>query len=821
MSQLIIGLRVLKRQGLYGLMAVLGLAIGLAVAITALLYTWQETHYDSHIPRSDRIFLIDSKITVPGRTESVVATVPGALSEALRGVVPGLEDTARLWRQWSSIRIDDRFNFNLQVIGVESGWVEMIDLPMVSGTSSTFGDDTSSVLISEAMATRLYGDQVAVGQTFELDQNAMVVTGVYRNFPTASHMVADVIIPIKAAAILNRGISLDDNWRSLNVFTYLLLEPGADVAAVEQLVENTLYQNLQLDGRLAPETTAEDIVTISLQRLSDLHLNDRTYNWGIKPPADKLKLAVFSAIAVLIVVIACINHINLSTIRSIERAREVALRRIHGAGRKQLIMQFLLEASVLALVALVLAVTIVELSSSYTSELLQTQLDLSALTAPSFLLWMAALILLVIGSAGLYPAIIVSAVMPGRLLASNSRGAKGNARMRSALVVFQFSISIMLAIGAAVIWSQLRYARTADLGFNAENVQMLYGVGRGPARTIALTRGLEQSIGGLPGIVAVSASNSTPAWDYVPEVSIRRPSEAPESAQTMGRISVGLDFFDLLEMKPVAGRLFSEDYGVDRGQWELETRGSLALPIIINERAVASLGFSAADDAIGQQIQFTVSQQNDRVAEIVGVVKNIHFKSLKNAIQPMVYYPDPAIFSVILVRLDPNQREIGLQSIEQGWNQVMPNQPLSGDFLSSALAEQYDSEAQELKTVSVLAGLGILIAIFGQYGLAAYSAQSRRREISIRKVLGARVRDILQLFVWQFSKPVFLAMLVAWPFAFFAMTMWLENFVYRVIPNPLWFVLAGVFALTIALLTVAGHALKAARTAPVEALRHE
>lgn len=821
MPQLIIGLRVLKRQGLYGLMAVLGLAIGLAVAITALLYTWQETHYDSHIPRSDRIFLIDSKITVPGRTESVVATVPGALSEALRGVVPGLEDTARLWRQWSSIRIDDRFNFNLQVIGVEAAWVEMIDLPMVSGTSSTFGDDTSSVLISEAMATRLYGDQVAVGQTFELDQNAMVVTGVYRNFPTASHMVADVIIPIKAAAILNRGISLDDNWRSLNVFTYLLLEPGADVAAVEQLVENTLYQNLQLDGRLAPETTAEDIVTISLQRLSDLHLNDRTYNWGIKPPADKLKLAVFSAIAVLIVVIACINHINLSTIRSIERTREVALRRIHGAGRKQLIMQFLLEASVLAMVALVLALTIVELSSSYTSELLQTQLDLSALTAPSFLLWMAALILLVIGSAGLYPAIIVSAVMPGRLLASNSRGAKGNARMRSALVVFQFSVSIMLAIGAAVIWSQLRYARTADLGFNAENVQMLYGVGRGPARTIALTRGLEQSIGGLPGIVAVSASNSTPAWDYVPEVSIRRPSEAPESAQTMGRISVGLDFFDLLEMKPVAGRLFSEDYGVDRGQWELETRGSLALPIIINERALASLGFSAADDAIGQQIQFTVSQQNDRVAEIVGVVKNIHFKSLKNAIQPMVYYPDPAIFSVILVRLDPNQREIGLQSVEQGWNQVMPNQPLSGDFLSSALAEQYDSETQELKTVSVLAGLGILIAIFGQYGLAAYSAQSRRREISIRKVLGARVRDILQLFVWQFSKPVFLAMLVAWPFAFFAMTMWLENFVYRVIPNPLWFVLAGVFALTIALLTVAGHALKAARTAPVEALRHE
>ncbi len=245
------------------------------------------------------------------------------------------------------------------------------------------------------------------------------------------------------------------------------------------------------------------------------------------------------------------------------------------------------------------------------------------------------------------------------------------------------------------------------------------------------------------------------------------------------------------------------------------------MPLVINERAAASLGFVSAGDAVGEQIQFTVSSEDDRVAQIVGVVENIHFKSLKNAIQPMIYYPDPAVFNVVMVRIDPNQRETALQSIEQGWNKIMPNQPISSDFLAAALAEQYDREAQELKTVSVLAGLGILIAIFGQYGLAAYSAQSRRREISIRKVLGARVRDILQLFMWQFSKPVFLAMIVAWPVAFLAMTMWLENFVYRVTPNPLWFVLAGVFALTVALLTVAGHALRAARTAPVEALRYE
>lgn len=821
MSQLTIGFRVLKRQGLYGLIAVFGLAIGLAVAVTAFLYTWQETHYDSHIPNADRTFLVDALISQPGRSDSIRAQVPGALSNALEGIVPGLEASARVWRQWSSLKLDDQFNFNLQIIGVEPVWLEMIDLQLVAGVSTPIGDDLSAVLISQSMASRLFGTGNAVGQTLEMDENDMRVAGVFEDFPAASHMEADVIVSIRAGAITDRDIELDGNWRSFNAFTYLLLEPGADVTLAEQTVEDVLHQNFVLDGRLPPEVRAQDIIDISLQRLTDLHLNDRTYPWGVKPPADKLKLAVLSAVAVLIVVIACINHINLSTVRSMERTREVALRKILGAGRRQLVLQFLLEAAILTFIALALALTMVEVLEPYVSDLLQTTLDLSALAAPGFLVWLAVLLIFVIGSAGLYPAFIVSAVAPGRVLAANARGARGSTGLRSVLVVFQFSISITLAIGAAVIWSQLRYARTADLGFDPENVVMLHGVGRGPERTISLTRSLEQSIDGLPGIVTVSASNSTPAWDYVPEVSIRKPSEAPASAQTMGRISVDLNFFEMMGMQPLAGRVFSENFGIDRGQWDLETRGSLIMPIVINQRAASSLGFTSPEAAVGQQIQFTVSQRNDRVAEVVGVVADIHFKSLKNAIQPMVYYPDPSIFNVMMVRIDPNQRTIAMQSIEKGWNAVMPNQPISSDFLAAALAEQYDREAQELKTVSVLAGLGILIAVFGQYGLAAYSAQSRRREISIRKVLGARVRDILQLFIWQFSKPVFLAMVVAWPVAFFAMNAWLENFVYRVNPNPLWFVLAGIVALTVALLTVAGHAFRAARAAPVEALRYE
>lgn len=821
MAQLIIGFRVLRRQGLYGLMAVLGLALGLAVAIVALIYTWQETHYDSHIPNADRIHLIDATITQPGRSTTVVAQVPGGLSAALDGAVPGLLDSARVRRQWSSLNLNDRLGFSQQIIAVDPNWLDMIDLPIIVGDRGLIQTDVTAVLISERMAIRLFGGSEALEETFLLDETVLTVAGVFKNFPAASHMEADVIINIRAAPVTDRRDDIDSDWRGFSVFNYLLLEDGADREAVTRSVADILYKSFQIDGRLTGGIRVEDILAISLNPLSELHLNDRTYPWGVKPPADKLKLAVLASIAVLIVIIACVNHVNMSTVRSMERAREVAMRKILGAGRTQLVFQFLIEAAILASIALIMALVVVELAAGYAGDLLQTQLDLAILTQPRFLVWLGGLIVFVILAAGLYPAFSVSAVSPGRALASNARGGRGNNRLRLVLVIFQFSVSITLAIGAAVIWSQLRYARAIDLGFDANEVVILHGVGRDPEETVRLTRSLDQAIAGRPGVEVVSAANTTPAWDYVPEVSVRLRAETPEAAQTMGRISVDLDFFQALGIRPAAGRLFSDSYGADRAQWDLGARPDTILPVVVNERAVFSLGFDSIDQALGQQIQFTVSVQDDRQAEIVGVVPDVHFKSLKSAIQPMLYYPDPAIFSVMMIRIDPNQREIAMRSIEEGWSAVLPEQALSHDYLAATLAEQYDREAQELKAVSVLAGLGILIAIFGQYGLAAYSAQSRRREISIRKVLGARVRDILQLFVWQFSKPVFLAMVVAWPIAFFAMTAWLENFVYRVAPNPLWFVLAGIFALTVALLTVAGHAVKAARAAPVDALRYE
>lgn len=818
-SQLTTGYRVLKRQGLHGLTAILGLAIGLMVAVIALLYAWQETHYDRLVPDADRLMLVDVQMTWPGRSLPLRATVPSAMMSAAMNAMPEVEAGARVYRQYSTIRTPNADSFNEIIAGVDPAFVDLIGLTMVSGDRTRLVDP-SQVLLSTAMAERVFGTRDAVGKTLSVPPLDLTVAGVFEDFSDMSHLEMDVIMSIKAPVIRLRG-DLDSDWTRLSVLTYLKLAEGASEAAAEATVQALMDSRFQLDEPLPDGMTMGDVFTISLESVAGLHLSGKRYAWGVRPPADMLRLSVLAAIAVLIVLTACINHVNMSTVRAQERAREVAIRKLMGAGRGALIGQFMLEAAVIASVALLAAIVGVEVTLPLASELLQTELDLNALMVPSFLAWLAALMVFVVLAAGAYPAVLASAFPPGRTLYKHGQGRSGGDRLRSALVVFQFAVSIVLAVGAATIFSQLKFAREADLGFKSEGVIMLYGVQRDPQGTINLTENLRNALSGRPAIEYVAGANSSPSWDYVTEVDVRRTSESPDAAVVMGSIAGGLDFFKVLDIQPVAGRTFSSDYGADRAQWDLEVRDDVSLPVVINERAARMLGYANPADAVGGTLQFSLDTNYDRASEIVGVVPDVHFESFRKAVRPMVFFPDPTRFGVMMVRYDTSREDVALASLKAGWSETFSSQALSMDFLSTALAEGYGAEAQELKTVSVLAGLGILIAIFGQYGLAAYSAQTRRREISIRKVLGARVRDILGLFAWQFSKPVLLANLVAWPVAFLAMDAWLETFVYRVTPNPLWFVLAGVAALIIALVTMAGHALSAAQAHPVEALRHD
>ena len=536
------------------------------------------------------------------------------------------------------------------------------------------------------------------------------------------------------------------------------------------------------------------------------------------------KLRVLSSIALLIVLIGCVNYINMATVRAMRRSREVAVRKILGASRGHLIRQFLAEASVVAGLAFLIALVLVEFTITPVSSLIGATLNSGLLIKPGFMGWLLMLFLSVVLLAGFYPAYLASAYRPHTILSAHAKGGQASARLRAVLVVFQFTVSIALAVAAAVIWNQINYAKEKDLGFNPENVLVYYGVRRDADTTISLTRRLNKSMSGRPGVLAVAGASAPPGW-LPPQVAFRRDNEDPTTKRLMQVVSTDLDYFDVLNVAPVAGRLFSEDFGADRRPWEvtsaeLQADDTYIVPVVINRRALKDFGFSTAEEAIGEIVIQNDDPDEISELEIVGVINDFHFDSLKSAIEPMVFYPGPGNFNVIMVKLDPNQPELGAQSADKGWKDVF-TQSISRDYLEASLAQEYAEDESQLATVTVLAAIGIFVAILGQYGLASYAAQSRRREIGMRKVLGARIRDIIQLFVWQFSKPVMVAMIVAWPIAFLAATAWLEGFAYRVTLNPLWFVTAGLVALLIAMLTVAGHALAAARQNPIAALRHE
>lgn len=819
MSQLAIAFRILRRQGLYGITAILGLSVGIMVAVIALLYTWQETHYDSHIPNADRLALVDLAIDWPRRDPVLQAQLPGPMKEAALEGVPGIEAATRVYRQYSTVKTADNENFNDIIAGVDSNFADLLGFQMISGESASLANP-SNVLISESMAERIFGRTDVAGEIVTVPPHDLTVGGVFADWPDMSHMTVDIVMNYQAQPI-RLPEDYDTNWSLLSGITYVLLDDNADLGTVQQSV-NDLFLNRYISSEPLPDgAAANQIFKLELEPLSGLHLSGKDYSFAIKPPADMLRLTVLGAIALLIILVACINHINMATVRASERAREVAVRKLLGAGRGTMALQFLIESAVVVLVALLLALVSVELIAGPVGELLDTTINVGLLIEPGFLIWLILLSLFVTLAAGAYPALMASAFPPGRILQSHARGRSGGTRLRTILVVFQFAVSIVLAVGAAAIYDQLKFAREADLGYNSDGVVMLYGIQRWPEFTIELSERVRRSIEGKPGILAVSGANSSPGIDYVPEADLRPMGSGPNETSTVGAISVGVDYFDILNIKPLAGRTFSNDYGIDRTQWNFAERMTVDVPVILNERAVRMLGYASPQEAVGQAVQFTRDVNYDRPGQIVGVVPDIYFESFRTVVRPMVYYPDPTLFGAALVKIDPNNSEVGMQSINEGWKEVFTNQGIAYDFLSAALIKSYESESKELRTVTILAGLGILIAMFGQYGLAAYSAQSRRREISIRKVLGAKISDIVKLFAWQFSKPVFVAMFVAWPFAFVAADLWLENFVYRTAIDPLWFILAGVSALVVALLTMMGHAVKAAQAHPVEALRYE
>ena len=786
-SYLTVALRSLRRHRAYSFINIAGLAVGMACVLLIVLYIQDERSYDQYHVKKDRIYRL-----VTGVAQAAydgIAKVPGAWGPAALEDLPGIEAMARL--RFSSTVLVNRGDLQFYEGGgfyTDPAVFDVFSFAMQQGDPATALDDPNGIVLTESLARKYFSEENPLGQTLTFDnQQERIVTGVLADVPANSHFTFTFLLPIAA-----EPDSLQYDWVRNQHYTYVLLEANTAPEAVRAQMPAVLAR------RIGEEAAAN--YTPRLQALTDIHLGSNLWReMAVNGNRDYLYL--FGAVAFFILLIACINFMNLATARSARRAREVGVRKASGARRSALMQQFLGESILMSVIAVVLAVGLVSLLLPSFNQITGKTLSLGVLLESGMLLGLVSLTLFVGLLAGSYPAFVLSAFRPVSVLKGDVAG-PGRVGLRKALVVFQFAISIILIVAVGVIDNQLHFIQSKDLGFNKDQIVIV------PIRDNAMTANLEtikQEFLNQPGVISVAASGNLPGggdWGFP-----LYPEGIPDDQRPPARIlAVDHDFIDTYQMEIVAGRSFT-DQGID-------AQGAFML----NEEAARQIGW---DNPVGKTMGLPPSISPEALT-VVGVVQDFHFRSLHESIGPLVFFkPQPFWFSLFSIRISPDNVETTLARIEEVWDRFDPVHPLTHSFLDQTFQALYQSEALVRTLLNYAMALAILIACLGLFGLAAFTAEQRTKEIGIRKVLGASASGIVLLLSKDFARLVAVAFVVAAPLAYFAMNRWLEAFAYQIDLSWPLFLVAGLTALAIALLTVGYQAVRAALADPVKALRYE
>lgn len=827
-NYLITATRNLLKYKLFTLINILGLAIGVAACILIILFVRFETSYDKWIPDADRIFRVHSSFEIPGRSPFLTVRSSGPMRDALANQFPEVEAATHIL-QMSPRILKDGSAFYETVSFVDPSFFDVFRLPFAEGSADSALPDTNSILLSETMARKYFGDEPAVGQVLTLcclgpNSMDMHVTGVIRDLPENSHMRMDIIGLIERSRFAAMP-SLLESWTSVNTFTYLKLRNPSDAAAISDRLPDFLDTFVPVP-HLDEINKVSDFYTLHLMPILDIHL-DAAHQAGdigdMRPLGSRASVIGFSAVAVLILIIACINFINLSTARSSRRAREVSLRKVVGAFKRQIIVQYLGEAFLLAVISVVAAFAIVELALPFAAGVFGRELDLSYFGTDSILL-PALLIAAVTGIiGGVYPAFYLSRFRPSRVLQSNQSSATdgGSGRfIRNGLVVAQFAVSIGLIAATAAVYMQTRHATDVDLGYDSEDRLILRSLGSAEAQAVSET--LRQRILQIPGVVRAARSSDVPTDNSENNTIFAAAGIADAQRQIINYVSVDFDYFDTMGIRPVSGRGFSRDFPAD--SVVVTDSGVGQGSLVLNESAALRLGYSSPQDAVGRLVRSgLISDENNDQFTVVGVIPDVQFRSAHYASRPSVFFVLERSFDNMTIQFDGLSADQLVQSIEPIWKELLPNVPFNFVLLDDLIANQYAGERGQATMLAGFAILAVIVSALGLFGLAAFTAERRTMEIGVRKVLGARVGDVVKLLTFDFAKPVLVANLIAWPLAYLLISDWLEGFSHRIGDSAVLgaALAAAVIALLIAWLTVGAHAFRAASAAPIKALRYE
>jgi putative ABC transport system permease protein len=826
-NYLTVTLRALTSNGTFAFINIFGLALGLAACLLLLLYVRYETSYDAWLPDADRVYQVQTFGKHPSTGEKLqMQAVTQPVAAALAKDFPQIEAISKLETDDLVVLKGGKAVVIEKGAAADADFFQIIQLPFLHGDPRTALESTDSLALSRSEAVRLFGTPHALGRTITNvrgdERYDLRVTAVFEDLPANSHMDVDAIRRFNSAE------EISCPWGCVNGMAYAKLKPGIDVETIHSQMPAWEKRNVPERDMGGSDIRAN--TDWRLINIKDVHLGPAQDS--DKPGNDMRTIATFTIIALLILGMAVVNFVNLATARAGQRAREVAVRKVLGARRGQLMGQFLGESLLLVAGSMLIALALVELTLPAFAAFLDADLDISYLGANGIALPVLALTIMVGVAGGLYPAFQLSRYQPAAVLKANrsSTDPQGSGRLRNLLVVAQFAVSIGLIACTAIVYHQTVFARTADPGYQRAGLITIEGLNNPEVRKVREV--LAREIAKLGGITSVAATRIVPAEGPTFFTTATVPGQP--KPLNVGFYSVEPGFFDTMRIGMAAGRKLSPAFANDRMFVDVEAPDEAAVEsqlramvarggnVVLNESAARLFGYASPAAAVGKQIRVPLFGEAFGLATltVVGVAKDTRFRSVREAVEPIIYYDD-GYYRYFAARFEAANPNAVMSGIEQLWRRLLPEVPFEAGFAEEKLAELYGAEEARGQTFGSFAMLAILIACLGLFGLAAFTAERRTKEIGIRKVFGARVRDIVRLLAWQFSKPVIVANLIAWPVAWWVMRDWLNGFDARIALTPGPFLLAGFMALVIAIGTIAGHAVKVARTNPIHALRYE
>lgn len=781
--------RTLIKNKSYSAINISGLAVSLSAAILILLWVWDELSYDRMHSKADRIYQLSTTFDIT--SENVWPVGPPPLAVFAKAEIPSIEAACRLNNSNNAtiVKTEDNRKFNETGKHVDTSFFQVFDFPLLEGNRQHPFPDKYSIILSETLAKKYFGDQEAMGQTVQMnlqgettdEKQLFRVTGIMKDFPLNSSIEADFLLPF---ALLDGQGTLNEQWGSFSFATYFLLDQHTDAKTVEkQLAE--IHRN-------ANEAEIFKTLVYFLQPLTSVHLyNAKGEERGMQ------QVRIFALVAGIVLLIACINYVNLVTARSTRRSKEVSMRKVVGANRAHLFWQFVTESVVVFLIALVLAIGLTYAAMPLYNSLSGKEMTFSLLDTRVWALFGATLLAVVV-LAGIYPALLLSTFRPAQALKGILPGIGKNNGFRKALVVVQFSCSVVLIIATIIISRQLEYIRQKELGYDKENV-FFFNQRNFLGRFNAIRAELE-SQPGIKGVAAASGDISNIGngtgdieWEGKP---------ASMANFMVNFMAVDHRFLDVL------GVQFAEGHGFTGTPVDSSY-------IVLNETAVKQMGLEAP--VVGKPITF-----RNRPRTVAGVVKDFHFNNLKIAIGPCVLLSDGSTpLAGMYVKTSGDEAAQAIAAVNRLWQQYNGEFEFDYQFMDESFDKLYKSDIQTGRLFNVFAGIAIFISCLGLFGLVTYTAETKVKEIGIRKTLGASIANIILLISKDFLKLVVISFLVAFPLGWWMMNKWLDNYVYRTDVEWWVFAVAGFAAFAVAAITVCGKSLRAARENPIKAIRTE